>query len=349
MNLIEDNSNNITLNSDSSSNIYLSDKFCNICTENVENDKLVTLACNPNHYFCYTCIFDWYNTIKNNVDGFGSFGIFNVHDNKQCTCPICKKDGGILPLLEPHTEPIIGIHVKGLPLLNKEFSNMSICSSKECNSYCHMGTTATSKPNINGIKLHKNFCYIHYDLFQKGKDIILKNDELFESPYLHCDCKMPNNKQCSNMSIYNKVYSITMNNKTYYLCKQHTKLYNHNIELILNDNLIVSKGSTDKSICCFSSKKLTYGYCLHQLDENGLCRTETHNKNKQNIQLENSHIFGDSDNEIIHEMNIQTDAKPKVMNIHIGLCGATLKNGKGTCQNKGKSEFNGKCGIHKNC
>ncbi len=351
MSLVEDN--NINILSETLNNISLSEKYCNICTENIENDKLVTLACNPNHYFCYTCIFDWYNTIKHNYSN--SFG--SSFDNKQCTCPICKKDGGVLPLLPPHINPIIGVHVKGAPSFagftlygfgnnTNLFGGVagSKCQHKDCNNeYSYMNLS--SKPNNNGMKVYKSICSIHYYKYKKGENITLENDEIFESPYIQCNCKMPYNKhikQCINTNMYNKMYSTTINNKKYYLCNDHTKLYNHGIQLTFNDDVIASKESTYKNICCFPNNKLKYGFCLNKLDNYGLCKKEIHNKNKQNIDLEDdTDIFGNSDSE--------SEVKPKVINIHIGLCGATLKNGSGTCKNKGKSEYNGKCGKHKNC
>ncbi len=341
-----------TINSNSNileSNLF-SEKYCNICTENIETNKLVTLTCNPNHYFCYTCIFDWYNTIKHNSSSFG-----NSYDNKQCTCPICKKDGDVLPLLPPHTEPIIGIHVKGTPSGSTFFgfgnnANLfggvagSKCAAKNC-TYMYCKINVSSYTNV-----YKNLCYGCFFLFKKGNNLTLENDEIFESPYIKCSCKMPNNKNCGNAVMYNKMYSTTLNNKKYYFCNDHTKLYNHGIQLTLNDDTIAVKESTHKMICCVPNNKLKYGYCLHKLDNDGLCKVKAHNKNKTNSyddELEDSDIFGDSDTESNIETNNSKTEVKKVMSIHIGLCGATLKNGNGTCQNKGKSEFNGKCGKHK--
>lgn len=329
MNEIETNTNsNITEN-----NIFI-DKYCNICTENIENDKLVTLTCNPTHYFCYTCIFDWYNTIK---DNYGNFTFSGIDDNKQCTCPICKKDGGVIPLLPPHTKNITGIHVKGVIPFGVGEVDDSKCDHKYCNNqYQYLSMSKN--------KLYKKLCSYHYYDFKKGKNITLENDEIFESPYIKCHCKMPNNTECINTNIYNKMYFTTLNNKKYYFCNEHKKLYNDGIQLTLNDDMVANKKSTHKNICYFPNNTFKYGYCLHKLNNDGLCTIEAHNKNKQNIDLDDSDIFGDS--------NTESEAKKnnsKVMNIHIGLCEAILKNGLGTCKNKGKSEYNGKCGKHKNC
>lgn len=345
MSVIQDN--NVNILSETSDNISLSDKYCNICTENIESNQLVTLSCNPNHYFCYTCIFDWYNTIKYNSSAFS----FGGYDNKQCTCPICKKDGDVLPLLPPHTENIIGIHVKGTPLgfgsNTSSFGGVITSFGGVTSSFgtfkCHHKNCTFQYSHINlhsKNKLYKNLCYTHYYDFKKGKNITLENDEIFESPYIQCDCKMPNNQKCMNTTMYNKMYSTTLNNKKYYFCNDHTKLYNHGIQLTLNDNIIAVKESTHKMICSFPNNKLKYGYCLHKLNNDGLCKTESHHKNKTNLCLKDSDIFGDSDTDT------QSDIEDKkVMNC---LCGTTLKNGKGSCLNKGKDEFNGKCGKHKN-
>lgn len=310
--------------------ISLSDKYCNICTENIESDKLVTLACNPNHYFCYTCIFDWFDSIKN---GFS-------YDNKQCTCPICKKDGGVLPVLPPHTKPIVGVHVIGkTPLLNK-----GPCKHKDCTISAY--EALYSKPNEQKIKKIGLFCIPHYKEYKNGKNLILNDDTIFETPYVHCNCKMPNNNICENSKKYDKITSVSINNKLYYLCNEHEELYYHGIELTFDDDVKSGKPTNYKNniICGFPNDKLKYGYCLHKVDCNNLCKVNYHNTNKINLQTNN-----DEDNDIFGDSDTESEAKPKIMNVHIGLCGATLKNGSGTCKNKSKAEYNGKCGKHKNC
>ncbi len=343
-------------------------KSCNICTDDIEPSQLVTLICNPNHYFCYTCIFDWYNNIKNN----GSWGSY---DNKQCTCPICKKDGGVLPLLPPHTEKIYGIHIKNepqksyfgnvnntLPFGNVNntipfgfgFNNtipfgfglsaLPLCQHKDCTIDALF--TLKSKPNINNQTKTNIFCSTHYSDFTKGKNLILSNDEIFESTYIQCNCQMSNNTICK--SITQNMSHINLNNKKYYLCNDHSKLYKNGIEITFHDNVkAIFKHDQNfvKNVCCTPNKS-KYGYCLNYLNSNGLCKTKSHNKN-----ILKNEPFNELDVDEIFEPNdsITKSNNKKVMKIHIGLCGTTLKNGNGNCQNKGKAIHNGKCGIHKNC
>lgn len=74
---------------------------CNICSEDIENDQIIGLKCNPlKHIFCYECISEWYISLKGNKN-YGNYTINNM-------CPICRKSGGLLPL---HNTPYIkGIH-----------------------------------------------------------------------------------------------------------------------------------------------------------------------------------------------------------------------------------------------
>ena len=65
---------------------------CNICSEEIKHDKIVGLKCNPTkHIFCHDCIFDWYKQTAMNK---------NTHmgNNEKNICPICRKNGGLLPI-----------------------------------------------------------------------------------------------------------------------------------------------------------------------------------------------------------------------------------------------------------
>ncbi len=69
---------------------------CNICLEDINDlSTKIVLKCNDKHIFCYKCIFEWYDKIKNN-------------DNS-CSCPFCRQNGGFLPLIG-EGEEIAGIH-----------------------------------------------------------------------------------------------------------------------------------------------------------------------------------------------------------------------------------------------
>ena len=94
--------NTIFINIENNENNYI----CNICNENIENDKIIGLKCNPTkHIFCYDCIFDWYKELKfkKNLTHQG-----NYENN---TCPICREYCGLLPR-HPNYSFIPGIHQK---------------------------------------------------------------------------------------------------------------------------------------------------------------------------------------------------------------------------------------------
>ena len=63
---------------------------CNICSDNIEKDRIIGLKCNPQkHIFCYDCIFDWYKVLKKK-HGSANYSTLNM-------CPMCRKNGGLLP------------------------------------------------------------------------------------------------------------------------------------------------------------------------------------------------------------------------------------------------------------
>lgn len=77
--------------------------ICNICSESIEENKVVQLKCNPTkHIFCYDCIYDWYKILKKPSTNFGNYTIKTM-------CPICRKNGGLL-LLPNGKNFEIGIH-----------------------------------------------------------------------------------------------------------------------------------------------------------------------------------------------------------------------------------------------
>ena len=77
--------------------------ICNICIDDVPLDKVVTLKCNSVHTFCYKCIFDWYKQPNHKKYSTGQ------KKGSPRVCPICRKDGGPLPLPEGESE-MNGIH-----------------------------------------------------------------------------------------------------------------------------------------------------------------------------------------------------------------------------------------------
>lgn len=77
--------------------------LCNICSDEIPNDKIVGLKCNPKkHIFCYDCINDWYVQLNKKKKN-SNYPILNI-------CPICRKKGGLLPVYND-TKPIKNIHI----------------------------------------------------------------------------------------------------------------------------------------------------------------------------------------------------------------------------------------------
>ena len=75
---------------------------CNICSDNIDEDKIIGLKCNPQkHIFCYDCIFDWFKVLKKK-HGSAYYSTLNM-------CPICRKNGGLLPTCEGY-DVIKNIH-----------------------------------------------------------------------------------------------------------------------------------------------------------------------------------------------------------------------------------------------
>ena len=83
---------------------------CNICLEDIEDDKIVSLICHPSHIFCYDCIFDWYKEIKNSINNHNNYSHKNI-------CPICRKNGGFLPIHSNY------IPIKGINIFEKKVNN----------------------------------------------------------------------------------------------------------------------------------------------------------------------------------------------------------------------------------
>jgi len=122
---------------------------CNICAEPIKECELVRLKCNPSkHYFCYTCILDWYKEVKKLK--YTNFYTMNM-------CPICRKNGGLLSIININnlaTTPIHGIHkVTVNKVTSKSNTITSICGFKlkTKDGYCQV----IGKEKYNGL------CGIH--------------------------------------------------------------------------------------------------------------------------------------------------------------------------------------------
>lgn len=129
--------------------------LCNICSEEIDEDKIIGLKCNPDkHIFCYDCIIDWYKQLKFNKKYNNNYNTVNM-------CPICRGNGGLIPIYGTD-EPIKNIHF--IPKIH----NTIKCGIKLLtkNSYC----TNTGKSEYN------NLCGLHAHLY---KPTAINNDNNF--------------------------------------------------------------------------------------------------------------------------------------------------------------------------
>lgn len=88
--------------------------ICGICMSPVEGE-IVRLKCNNLHFFCNDCIIDWYKELKKTMykNMYKKENEFRVR-----MCPICREDGGLLPLFKKE-DYIASIHEKKI-YKNKE-------------------------------------------------------------------------------------------------------------------------------------------------------------------------------------------------------------------------------------
>lgn len=133
--------------------------ICNICSSSIENDKIIGLKCNSKkHIFCYDCIMDWYLEIKNSLHSTKYSNYNFIH-----MCPICRKNGGLLPNLNNNF--ISDIHYT----FDDNRDNMvQTCGYeiKDKDDYC----MCLGKKNYN------NLCKKHFKIETQEKNILIKND-----------------------------------------------------------------------------------------------------------------------------------------------------------------------------
>lgn len=230
--------------------------LCNICGEEVENiSQQITLKCNPNHTYCYDCIFDWYYKNRNHSDIHGDSNIAS-----STSCPICRKNGGYLPIPEGKSR-IENVHIP--PILSKisGYSSNSKCDcmlSPIINThpcfhyayyvlslpYCLKEKFKNELQNKTSIKM----CHTHYQAFKKGDSVALDDNIVIESFYKKypCEAILTTNNQCngnSNILKNGELLMIKNNNQTYCVCKKHKEDYEKNKALnIKNVGMIIKNG-----------------------------------------------------------------------------------------------------------
>lgn len=155
--------------------------LCNICTDEIEDDKIIALKCNrKKHIFCYDCIYEWYlQTHK------------SQHYTTKNICPICRKNGGLLPIYGD-IKPLKKIHildnVNNVNNVKKIEININPSKlSHEC------GFKFSCKPgycNTKGKEIYGGFCGTHF------KNI---PDSYFKSKLASDDKKLENNQTTSTL------------------------------------------------------------------------------------------------------------------------------------------------------
>ncbi len=125
---------------------------CNICSEEIDNDKIIGLKCDPTkHIFCYDCIFDWYKNMKRSMMYHSS------NYNILTMCPICRKNGGKIPLYKD-IKYIRGIHsTSSLNINDLKISGICGQKLKSSDDLC----------STKGNKEYNGMCKKHYIMSQK--------------------------------------------------------------------------------------------------------------------------------------------------------------------------------------
>ena len=198
--------------------------FCNICSEEIEDNKIIGLKCDPEkHIFCYDCILDWYKQLRLKKNNNSNYNILNM-------CPICRNNGGLLPLYN-NSDFIKGIHI----LNKKKLNTFPKCGIKllSKNSFC----TFIGKP------IYNNLCGLHAHLNNKLleknnlSDNILLDNNLLDNNLSENNLQVVNNNLCGYKYITKDGFC-KLSGKVFYnnYCKIH---YKKSIELNSNDVIII--------------------------------------------------------------------------------------------------------------
>lgn len=227
--------------------------LCNICAEDLSDlSKKVVLKCNPQHIFCYDCIYDWYFKNKKNTNSASSGNMY-----KYATCPICQKDGGFLTLPEGKLS-IENIH---FPILSLYVYKQCICVNKENNGiYFPCNSSASNTLSVSPDKL-LHLCYNHSYKYKKGESITIKNNnnnyENIESIYgkKACSVTLKSGNLCSgnaNPQKNGNYISIEKDETKYCVCKRHAEDFLLNKVLMIKNKQIIKEDIKDVSGLCGS-------------------------------------------------------------------------------------------------
>ncbi len=234
--------------------------LCNICGDDIDDiSKQITLQCNPNHTFCYDCIYDWYFHNKNNEDQYGDSNV-----SEPASCPICRKKGGYLPLPEG-VKPIYNVHIPEIVskissyLINSKCECMtsSILQSHECKSYAHYDIQLPSSIKTECVGSGKSVlkvCYHHYKFFKDGGDLLFqienqdkkgKKTILFPSFYKKEPCTVitGSGNQCIGNANPNKDGNILKIQDKFCVCKKHLESFEKGSKIEIKNIGMISKST----------------------------------------------------------------------------------------------------------
>lgn len=134
--------------------------LCNICTDPIEG-HVIRLACDPDkHYFCESCITDWYKKLKE-VKYKSMYNTANEYIQRMC--PVCRRDGGLLPLYKDMIY-IPSIHQKKLTKEKKpkkEKKKKEKEEEKETKRLCNQTLKSGGKCKRIGIEKKGWLCFQH--------------------------------------------------------------------------------------------------------------------------------------------------------------------------------------------
>ena len=126
------------------------EKLCLICYDkydenHTKKDKMLPVKLKCGHVFHYECIYMTYKSKQTN--------------SKLRQCPLCRKDGGFLPLI-PGQGPQKYIHLEYAKLKNNETINIELIPGK-CKYILKTGKNAGCQCKF-GIKTDEGYCNMHY-------------------------------------------------------------------------------------------------------------------------------------------------------------------------------------------
>ena len=253
-------------------------KICNICGDTCENETV--LKCNPNHVFCYQCIYDWYIVLlKTNYS----------HEYKKRMCPICKKDGGYLAY---NTLYVFNntIHKKQVIICNTPLkSNKNKLCSKigtyDGKCFLHKNVNSTDSNfvphkayNMSNLTANIDNLTANIDNLTANIDNLNTISNINENSIANIDnLNTISNINGNTMANISNHYSNYYNPYAYYgnqyinLQKSSNNNYNGNISYISNDNCYIYPNSYIANI---ADNKINYtsqiSIILNELESNNI-------------------------------------------------------------------------------